>query len=1015
LAKHDQTCAGRIHEPCRPRWIELCAELSVDNEKKLRDYLKRASTDLRKTRQRVDDLEAAAQEPIAIVGMSCRLPGGISSPEDLWRLVIDGKDGIGDFPDNRGWEVVGSSTSSGGFLYDATDFDADFFGISPREALGMDPQQRVLLEAAWEAFERAGIDPATIRGSPAGMFVGAMPHDYRLGPNDRAAEGFQLTGNMTSVMSGRLSYTFGVVGPAITIDTACSSSLVAMHLAAASLRAGECSLALAGGITVMSSPLTFIEFSRQGGLSADGRCRSFADSADGTAWAEGVGLVVLERLSDAQSNGHEVLAVLRGSAVNQDGASNGLTAPNGPSQQRVINQALLNARLSADQIDAVEAHGTGTTLGDPVEVQALMATYGRHRDKAAPLLLGSVKSNISHTQAAAGVAGVIKMVMAMQQGTLPKTLNVDTPSSHVDWSSGAVQLLTENQAWPETGAPRRVGISSFGISGTNAHLILEQAPPADLLEPAAADPQGEPISAGVVPVLVSGRTRAAMRAQSVRLLAWMDSNPDLTVIDAAYSLATSRASFEHRAVLLAADRDELIAGVTALSVGESTSGLTAGSPLGKGKVAFLFSGQGCQRLGMGHELHGRFPVFARALDAVIAELDGHLDNPLREVMWGEDAGLLDRTEYAQPALFAVEVALFRLAESWGLKPDFLTGHSIGELAAAHVCGILSLGDAALMVTARGRLMQALPDGGVMVSLQASESEVLPLLAGHEDQVSIAAVNGPGAVVIAGAQEAVAEVVALVEAQGHKTKRLKVSHAFHSPLMQPMLEEFRGVVAGLSPQEPLMPLVSNLTGELATVEQLTSIDHWVDHVSAAVRFADGIGWLCERGVTTFVELGPDGVLCAMTSSCLEETGEGSPVAIPLMRHDRGETPAVTEALAGLHVRGIPVGWDAYFAGTGATRAHLPTYAFQSRRYWPKGAYGQAVELRTAGLGAAQHPLLAAALSLADSDGALLTGRLSLQAHPWPTTSWAAPCYYPARPSSSSRSAPVTRSGVIASRS
>ncbi|WP_439382359.1 type I polyketide synthase [Amycolatopsis lexingtonensis] len=911
----------------------------MSEQDKLLEYLKRVTADLHQTRQRLQAAEAAEQEPIAIISLACRYPGGVTSPDDLWDLVATGTDAMSGFPEDRGWDVErmygeeGARAVEGGFVPDAARFDPGLFGISPREALAMDPQQRLLLETSWELLERGRLDPFSLRGSRTGVFIGANASGYSSTLQAAAgSEGYLLTGEAPSVMSGRLSYTFGLEGPSVTVDTACSSSLVALHWACQALRQDECGLALAGGVTVMVSPLAFAEFSRQRGLASDGRCKSFADAADGTGWGEGVGMVLLEKLSDARRNGHRILGVIRGSAVNSDGASNGLTAPNGPSQQRVIRQALANAGLSTSDVDAVEAHGTGTALGDPIEAQALLATYGQDRPADRPLWLGALKSNIGHTQSASGIAGVIKMVMALRHEMLPRTLHVDAPSSEVDWSVGAVELLTEPRPWPSGESPRRAGVSAFGVSGTNVHVIVEEAPAAEVLEPAAP-------AAGLLPWVISGASDAALREQAQRLL---EADPD--PVDGGYSLAVTRAGLARRAVVLGADRAELRAGLERIE--DAVTGTADPDAL----LAILFTGQGAQRVGMGETLYARFPTYAAAFDEILTHFDPALRNAFT------DPELLDRTEFTQPALFAVEVALFRLIESFGIRPDFVAGHSIGEISAAHVAGVLSLEDACRLVAARASLMQALPPGGAMVSIAAPESAIT-----LTDGVSIAAVNGPESVVISGDES---EVLAIA-AQFPKTKRLTVSHAFHSPLMDPMLEDFRAVAESLEHCPATIPVISNVSGALA--EPFTA-DYWVRHVREAVRFADGVSTLQDAGVGVFLELGPDGVLSAMIDGTV----------ISALRRDRSEERALLTALSTVHVHGIDVDWTAFYPG--GRRIDLPSYAFQRERFWPRGgvAHGDAGSL---GLGGLDHPLLGAAVSLAGHDGVVFTGRLSLETQPW----------------------------------
>ncbi|MEV5960064.1 beta-ketoacyl synthase N-terminal-like domain-containing protein [Streptomyces sp. NPDC051987] len=905
------------------------------SDERLVDALRASLTENERLRQENERITAAAREPVAIVGMACRLPGGITSPEELWTLVAGGHDAVTGLPTDRGWDLESlyhpepghpgtTYVREAGVLHGAGAFDAGFFGLSEREALGTDPQQRLLLELVWEALERAGIDPHTIRGSDTGVFAGLMYHDYASGVRKlpEGVDAFLGLGRSGSVLSGRVSYLYDLTGPSVTVDTACSSSLVTLHMAAQALRAGECSLALAGGLAVMATPDAYVGFATQRALAADGRIKAFSSSADGTNWAEGAGILLLERLSDARRAGHPVLAVVRGSAVNQDGASNGLTAPNGPAQERVIRAALDHARLAPADVDAVEAHGTGTVLGDPIEAQALIATYGQDRPAGRPLWLGSLKSNIGHAQAAAGVAGVIKMVMALRNEQLPKTLHVAEPTPKVDWSAGAVELLTEARSWPrQEGRARRAGVSSFGISGTNAHVLLEEAPP----EPAAE--KGAERASGPVAWALSAKTAEALRGQAARLEAMLggaDAPPD--PYDIGYSLALTRTAFDERAVIVAGDLAALRAKVRAVADGTAGSlpGIARGSRA-RGRLAVLFTGQGAQRLGMGRELYDTHPVFATAFDEVAEELDRHLPRPLNEVVH-EDAAALERTEFTQPALFAVEVALYRLYESWGVRPHALAGHSIGELAAAYVAGVWSLADAARLVAARGRLMQALPAVGAMIAVQATEDEVRPLLT---EGVGLAAVNGPRSVVISGPEAEAAEIGSHFAAQGRRTKRLAVSHAFHSPLMDPMLAEFRQVAAELAYREPRLPVISNVTGAPATREDLTSPDYWVRHVRGTVRFADGVRALLDRGVTTFLELGPAAVLSALGPGCLGAADDGV-AFLPALRVDAPDAQTALTAAGGLFTRGVPIDWKALFPG--ARRVDLPTYAFQRRDYW-----------------------------------------------------------------------------------
>nr|AUO16399.1 polyketide synthase [Streptomyces sp. IMB7-145] len=958
------------------------------SETKLRDYLKRATASLHETREELRELKDRDREPIAIVGMGCRYPGGVETPEDLWELVASGTDAVSAFPVDRGWdedlydpdpEKPGKSyTREGGFLHDANGFDASFFGMSPREALATDPQQRLLLETSWEALERAGIAPASMRGSRTGVFVGVMYNDYgsRIHSIPEGLEGHLGNGSAGSIASGRISYTFGFEGPAVTVDTACSSSLVALHLAMQALRKGDCSLALAGGVAMMATPEVFIEFSRLRGLAVDGRCKSFSNAADGTAWAEGAGVLLLERLSDARRNGHQVLAVVRGAAVNQDGASSRLTAPNGPSQQRVIRDALRNAGLSAAEVDAVEAHGTGTTLGDPIEAQALLATYGKERPGAdRPLWLGSLKSNMGHTQAAAGVGGVIKMVMAMRHGVLPKTLHVEEPSEHVDWSAGAVSLLTEPTPWPTTGEPRRVGVSSFGVSGTNAHVILEQAPEAEAVEAAGTEGADGPVA-----WVVSGRGAEGLRAQAGRLRDFVAERPEYGAADVALSLVTTRSVLEHRAVVVGSDRQELLAGLGAVAEKSAHPGVVVGESATPGRSVFVFPGQGAQWVGMAVGLMESSPVFAEAMAECEAALAPHVDWSLAEVLRGADgAPGYDREDVVQPVLFAVMVSLARLWRSVGVLPDAVMGHSQGEIAAACVAGALSLEDAAKVVALRSRVIAAgLAGRGGLVSIGLPIDQVRERIAAWNGAVSVAAVNGPGSVVVAGDAKALDELFAAFDGEEVRVRRVAIDYASHSVLVEEVREELLKVLADISPRSSEVPFYSTVTGEPMDTAGLDA-EYWYRNLRQTVELETTTRRLIADGHSAFVEVSPHPVLRLPVQQTVE-AAEAEAVVLGTLRRDDGGLQRFLTSAAELFTHGVQVDWAAALEERGGRRVGLPTYAFQRDRYWLEAPAGVG-DVGSVGLGSLGHPLLGAVVSLASGGGVLLSGRLSLATHGW----------------------------------
>jgi polyketide synthase 7 len=947
------------------------------SEEKLLDHLKWVTGELHQTRQQLREAEQRQREPIALVAMSCRFPAGIRSPEDLWRLVDGGGDAISTFPTDRGWDVdslydpdperLGASyVREGGFLHDASLFDAEFFGISPREALAMDPQQRLLLETSWEVFERAGIDPMSMRGERVGVFAGTSGQAYaQTGPKS-AAEGHLLTGNAISIVSGRVSYTLGLEGPSVTVDTACSSALVAVHLAAQALRRGECDMALAGGVTVMATPVMFIEFSRQRVLAPDGRAKAFSADADGTGWSEGAGVLLLERLSDAERNGHQVLAVIRGSAINSDGASSGLTAPNGPSQQRVIRQALADAGLTGDEVDAVEAHGTGTNLGDPIEALALVQTYGRNRAEDQPLWLGSVKSNIGHTQTAAGAAGIIKMVMAMRHGVLPRTIHVAEPTPRVDWSSGAVRLLTEPRPWQSNGRPRRAAVSSFGISGTNAHVLIEEAP-------AAGTPPKDTAAGRPVLWPLSAKTPEALRAMAAQLRSHVDGR----MLDTGYSLATTRSAFSQRAAVVASDQAAMRRGLDALAEGRPAPGVVAGQARRGAKVVFVFPGQGSQWAGMGQQLLATAPVFAERMQACAEAIDPLVGWSVLDVLHGKpDAPSLERLDVVQPVLFAVMVSLAALWRSYGVEPDAVVGYSQGEIAAAHVAGALSLADAARVLVRRSRVLaDRLVGRGALASVSLPADQVEQRLARWDGRLTVGGLNGPSLVTVAGDQEALDELVASCEQDGVRARIVPASVATHGVQVDALRSELQDVLGTVTPVAGSVPFHSTVTGGLLDTTELDT-GYWFRNTRQPVLFEPVVRGLLDQGHDLFIEVSAHPVSAVGAQETIEDTGRDA-VVVGSLRRNEGGLERFLISLAEVYSRGAHVDWAAVLPG--ARRVDLPTYPFQRQRYWME-VEQSAGDVAAAGLDSPDHPLLGAAIRRADG-GLTLTGKLSTGSHQW----------------------------------
>jgi len=915
--------------------------------------LKQALLAVEEMSSKLAQVERKQTEPIAIIGMGCRFPGGANNPELFWQLLQHGVDAMQEVPSQR-WDIDAyydpnpdtpgkMYTRQGGFLDVGVDeFDAEFFGLAPREVMSMDPQQRLLLEVSWEALEKAGIAPSKLIGSQTGVFIGINTSDYSQlhvnSEDNTQLNAYFFTGNTASVAAGRLSYILGLEGPSLALDTACSSSLVTVHLACQSLRAGECHLALAGGVNLMLLPEGPIILSRMRALAADGRCKTFDAAADGYGRGEGCAIVVLKRLSDAIAHGDNILALIRGSAVNHDGRSSGLTVPNGLAQQKLIRTALANAKVEPHLVSYVEAHGTGTALGDPIEVEALGSALASEHPHEQPLMIGSVKTNIGHLEAAAGVASLIKVVLAMQHKQIPPHLHLQNPNPSISWENLPVAIPTELTPWlTATGQRRFAGVSSFGMSGTNAHVILEEAP---VVEPPVLE-----VERPMHLLTLSAKTEAALKDMAGRMISYLETDPSTSLGDVCFTANTGRAHFAHRLAVVAEEPTQIVEKLTAFATGITSDRLLSGQVTrnSRAKVAFLFTGQGSQYVDMGRHLYETQPTFQKALERCDKLLRPYLEKPLLSVLYpeAETTSPLDETAYTQPALFALEYALFELWRSWGITPEVVIGHSVGEYVAACVAGVFSLEDGLKLIAHRAQLMQALPPNGAMAAIFANEATVTAAIRPYAQKVSIAAINGANNIVISGEHKTVQTVVSALEAKGIESRRLNVSHAFHSPLMEPMLDAFEQIAVEVKYSSPKIRLVSNVTGKLVDATEITQAKYWRRHIREAVKFSAGMQTLHEQGYQVFLEVGPHPVLIGMGRRCLSENNG---VWLPSLRKGQSDWQQLLQSLVELYIRGAEINWHGFDQDYSRRRVQLPTYPFQRSPYWirstkPKTQDGQ----------------------------------------------------------------------------